>query len=135
MFAWVKPPRPVPPELIFEIPGRIAVDGDGARAARRGRVRAAARRLREAGVDSVAVCFLHSYANAAHERRAREMLLAEHPACAVSLSSEVLPVFREYERSMATVLNAYVQPLVGRYVGRLDERLARRGRRGAAVAS
>ena len=127
MFAWVKPLRPVPPERIFEIGGRVAVDGSELEALDEAAVRAAARRLREAGVDSVAVCFLHGYANATHERRARALVLAEHPGCAVSLSSEVLPVFREFERSMGTVLNAYVQPLVGRYVGRLAERLRGRG--------
>jgi N-methylhydantoinase A len=127
MFAWTKPARPVPPERIFEIPGRIGVDGEEIEAVDEDAVREAARRLREAGIGSVAVCFLHSYASPAHERRAREVLLAEHPACAVSLSSEVLPVFREFERSMVTVLNAYVQPLVGRYVGRLAERLRARG--------
>jgi len=127
MFAWVKPPRPVPPELIFEIRGRITVDGEEIEALDEGAVREAARRLRETGVVSVAVSFLHGYANPSHERRAREVLREEHPGCAVSLSSEVLPVFREYERSMATVLNAYVQPLVGRYVGRLEERLRSRG--------
>jgi N-methylhydantoinase A len=123
MFAWQKPPRPVPPELIFEIPERLAVDGKELAPVDGDAVRAAARRLREAGVDSVAVCFLHSYANPDHERRARAMLLAEHPACAVSLSSEVLAVFREYERTMATALNAYVLPIVGRYVGRLEGEL------------
>ena len=123
MFAWQKPPRPVSPELIFEIPERLAVDGDELTPMDEDAVRVAARRLREAGVDSVAICFLHSYANPAHERRAREILLAEHPACAVSLSSEVLPVFREYERSMATALNAYVLPIVGHYVGRLEGEL------------
>ena len=127
MFAWTKPARPVPPELIFEIPGRITVDGTELEALDEEVVREAARRVREAGVASVAVCFLHSYADAAHERRAREVLLAEYPGCQVSLSSEVLPVFREFERSMVTVLNAYVQPVVGRYVARLDERLRRRG--------
>ena len=130
MFAWVKPARPVPPELVFEVPGRIAVDGEELEPLDEGAARAAARRLREAGVAAVAVCFLHGYANDAHERRTRAVLLEEHPACAVSLSSEVLPVFREYERSMATVLNAYVQPLVGRYVGRLEARL-----RGSGVAA
>jgi N-methylhydantoinase A len=127
MFAWVKPRRPVAPELIFEIGGRVAVDGTELEPLDEAAVRSAARRLREAGVDSVAVCFLHGYANATHERRARVLILAEHPRCAVSLSSEVLPVFREFERSMGTVLNAYVQPLVGRYVGRLAERLRGRG--------
>ena len=126
MFAWVKPARPVPPELIFEIGGRVTVDGEELEPLAEDEVRAAARRLREAGVASVAVVFLHGYANAAHERRARELVLEEHPACVVSLSSEVLPVFREFERSMGTVLNAYVQPIVGRYVGRLTARLRER---------
>jgi N-methylhydantoinase A len=127
MFAWTKPARPVPPELIFEIPGRIGVGGEEIEALDEDAVREAARRLRAAGIASAAVCFLHSYADGTHERRVREILLEEHSDCAVSLSSEVLPVFREFERSMVTVLNAYVQPLVGRYVGRLAERLRARG--------
>jgi N-methylhydantoinase A len=127
MFAWVKPARPVPPELIFEIGGRVTVDGEELEPLDESAVRTAARRLRETGVASIAVCFLHSYANPAHERRVAALLAEEHPGCAVSLSSEVLPVFREYERSMGTVLNAYVQPLVGRYVARLLEQLRPRG--------
>jgi N-methylhydantoinase A len=127
MFAWVKPARPVPPELILEVGGRVTAEGEELEPLDEAGVRAAARRLREAGVDSVAVCFLHSYADPAHERRARALLLEEHPGWAVSLSSEVLPVFREFERAMGTVLNAYVQPLVGRYVARLAERLRLRG--------
>ena len=127
MFAWVKPRRPVAPELIFEVGGRIAVDGAELEPLDEAAVRAAARRLREAGVDSIAICFLHSYADPGHERRARARLLEEHPGAAVSLSSEVLPVFREFERSMGTVLNAYVQPLVGRYVARLAGELRSRG--------
>jgi N-methylhydantoinase A len=90
-------------------------------------VHQAARRLRESGVAAAAICFLHSYAESTHERRAREIVLAELPECAVALSSEVLPVFREYERAMATVLNAYVLPLVGGYVGRLETDLQARG--------
>ncbi len=123
MFAWVKPPRPVPPEWVFEIAGRLSVDGEEFEPLDEEAVRVAARRLRAADVSSVAICFLHGYADPVHERRARELLRAEHPECAVSLSSDVLPVFREYERTMATVLNAYVQPLVGRYVGGLEARL------------
>jgi N-methylhydantoinase A len=127
MFSWVKPARPVPPELVLEIGGRIAVDGAEIEPLAEAAVRDAARRLRAAGVACVAICFLHGYANPAHERRARDVLLEEHPGCAVSLSSEVLPVFREFERSMGTVLNAYVQPLVGRYVARLETRLREAG--------
>ena len=107
MFGWVKPRRPVSPELIFEIGGRVAVDGAELEPLDEAAVRTAARRLREAGVDSVAICFLHGYANAEHERRAGALLLAEHPRCAVSLSSEVLPVFREFERSMGA---AWMRP-------------------------
>jgi N-methylhydantoinase A len=127
MFAWVKPARPVPPELIFEIPGRLGVDGTEIEPLDEDAVRDAARRLRAAGIASVAICFLHSYADGGHEQRARAVLERELPGCAVSPSSEVLPVFREFERSMVTVLNAYVQPLVGRYVGRLAGRLRERG--------
>src|SRR5204862_6259900 len=105
MFAWVKPARPVPPARIFEIDGRIAVDGEELEPLDETAVRVAARRLREAGVNSIAVCVLHGYANAAPGRRARALGLGEHPACAVSLSSEVLPVFRAFERSLGTVLN------------------------------
>ncbi len=65
----------------------------------------------------IAICFLHAYADGRHERRARAILLEEIPGAPVSISSEVLPVFREYERSMATILNVYVMPAVSTYLG------------------
>jgi N-methylhydantoinase A len=83
MFAWVKPARPVSPERIFEIGGRVTVDGAELEPLDEAAVREAARRLREAGVDSIAVCFLHGYANVAHEQRARALLLEAHPGCSV----------------------------------------------------
>ena len=126
LFAWVKPKRPVPPRLIVEVPERMRLDGGVERELDEDRCRAAARELGAAGVDAVAVVFLHAWANPAHERRAGELVREEIPGVAVSLSSEVLPVFREYERSMATVLNARVQPLVGRYVERVASGLERR---------
>jgi len=89
-------------------------------------VRAAAAAVAAEGVEAVAICFLHAYADPRHERRAREILQESLPHIPVSLSSEVLPVFREYERSMATILNVYVMPKVSTYVGRLEGRLAER---------
>ena len=89
-----------------------------------------ARRLRAMGVEAVAIVFLYSFANAAHEQRAAAIVQEEAPQVQVSLSSDVLPVFREYERAMATVLNAYVQPVVSRYIGKLESGLRTRGYRG-----
>ena len=127
LFVWKKPKRPVPPRFIMEVPERIRLDGGVDRPLDEEVCRAAAQRLRVLGVEAVAIVFLHSYANPAHERRAAALVAEEFPEAAVSVSCDVLPVFREYERSMATVLNASVQRLVGDYLGRLDGGLARRG--------
>ena len=127
LYAWVKPKRPVPPRLIQEVPERTRLDGTVATALSEDTCRAAARRLAALGIEAVAVLFLHSYANPANERRAGEILAEELPGVEIALSSEVLPIFREYERGMATALNASVQPLVGRYVGRLRAGLEKRG--------
>jgi N-methylhydantoinase A len=78
-------------------------------------------------VESLAVCFLHAYADSAHERAVERLAAELHPNLAVSLSSEVLPEIREFERSATTAVNAYVKPLVARYLARLEERLAARG--------
>jgi N-methylhydantoinase A len=127
LYSWVKPKRPVPPRLIMEVPERVLLDGGVERPLDEAACREAARRLRALGVEAVAIVFLHAYANPAHERRAAEIVREEFPAAQVAVSSDVLPVFREYERSMTTVLNAYVQPLVSRYVGRLKGGLEQRG--------
>ena len=125
-FAWIKPKRPVPPRRILEVPERIYLDGSVGTPLDEARCREAARKFRELQVESVAIVFLHSYANSSHERRAAEILRGEYPEVQVSLSSSVLPVFREYERSMATALNAYIQPVVSRYIGRLEQGLQER---------
>jgi len=127
LFVWKKPKRPIPPRLIVEVPERVELDGQVTQPLDEEACRQAARRLRALGVEAVAIVFLHSYANAAHERRAAEIVAEEFPEAAVSISSDVLPVFREYERSMATALNAYVQRLVGDYIGRLENGLSTRG--------
>ncbi len=123
IFGWVKPPRIVPPWMIEEIPGRLDVGGAEITPFDEPACRAAIERLVAEGAESIAVCFLHSYVNPDHERRARDIAAEVAPDVAVSLSSDVLPLFREYERTMATILNTYLEPLVGGYVGRLEERL------------
>src|SRR5581483_1603060 len=86
--------------------------------------------LQSAGVESVAVCLLHSYATAAHEQRLGELLRGQFPGAYVSLSHEILREFREYERTSTTVLNSYVGPLVSRYLVSLEKMLGGAGFRG-----
>ena len=90
-------------------------------------VRAALGRLAAAGAECIAVCLLFSFANPAHERRVREIAHAEHPALEVSLSSDVDPAFREYERTAVTAFDAYIKPTVRRYLADLAERLGDAG--------
>ena len=87
----------------------------------------AAEACRRLGVQAVAVCLLHSFSHPAHERRVAELLRAALPGVAVTSSVDVLPVVREFERSLATILNATVMPAVSTYVARLEERLAAEG--------
>src|SRR5947208_189442 len=94
-------------------------------------VRAAARRLADDGIEAVAVCFLHSYANPAHERAVRALIGQEFPNLFVSLSSDVVAELREYPRAVTTCANAYVQPLMDRYLANFERELAARGFRGA----
>lgn len=127
VYSWVKPKRPVAATDIHEIPERLDNEGNIVEPLDEDAVRRAARAIKSRRIQAVALCFLHSYANGAHERRAREILLEEHPEAMVSISCEVLPVFREFERSMATILNVYVMPLVATYVTKLDVELKRIG--------
>jgi len=89
-----------------------------------------ARLVREERIQSVAICFLHSYANAVHEIAAEEALAAALPGVAVTRSSDVLPQFREYERTSTSVISAYAKPVVDRYLSRLEDRLRERDFRG-----
>jgi N-methylhydantoinase A len=88
---------------------------------------AAIARLKAADVTSVAVCYLHAYRDPRHERETLEVLEKEMPGVSVSLSSDVLPQIKEYERVSTTVVNAYVAPLIALYLGRLEERLVEAG--------
>ena len=122
-YFWVKPPRIVPADLVRTVGGRLDHTGAELRPFDEAQARAAARFLRDREVAAVGVCFLHAYANPAHERRMREILAEEHPEAAVSLSSEVLREYREYERAMTTLVDAAVKPRVGRYVATIARRL------------
>ncbi|WP_100499756.1 hydantoinase/oxoprolinase family protein [Geodermatophilus chilensis] len=122
-YFWVKPPRIVPADLVRTVRGRLDHRGDEVRPLDEDDARAAARFLRDAGVRTVGVCLLHSYANDAHERRVLEVLREEHPDAVVSISSEVLREYREYERSVTTLVDAAVKPRVDAYVRNIRERL------------
>src|SRR5262249_33269264 len=90
-------------------------------------VRRAARELKAAGVDSIAVCYLFSYANPTHELDTRRILHEELPGVSVSLSSEVLPRIREWPRLSGTLLNAYLEPVLVRYIAHLTNGLDESG--------
>jgi len=127
LYRWLKPERPITPDLIFEVAERIDPRGAVLAPLREDDVRTAAARIRAAGVQAVAVSLLHSYANPAHERRVAEVLEAELPGMFLSLSADVLPAFREYERTMVTAMNATVMPVMTGYIRRIQGRLRHAG--------
>lgn len=113
----------VPRYLRREIPGRMSALGEEVVALDLDSVDREADFLAAEGCEAIAVCFLNSYANHEHERRAAERVCARHPSIAVSVSHELVGEWREFERTSTTVLNAYVQPQFQTYVGRLSARL------------
>jgi N-methylhydantoinase A len=126
--------RPVPlapREHRFTVPERMDVHGAVRLPLDEEAVAALVPSLRAERLESLAIAFLHSYANPAHERRAAEILRAAMPELALSLSSEVCPEIREYERTSTTTVNAYVQPLMERYLSRMQVLLAEAGFGGA----
>jgi N-methylhydantoinase A len=126
---YVKPPPLVPRHLRLEVRERVRHTGEVLVPLREDDVRAAARRLRGEGVDAVAVCLLHAYANPAHERRVAEILGEELPGVVVGVSSEVAPEWREFERTATTVVNAATTPIIASYLHRLAGDLREQGLR------
>jgi len=122
-----KPPPLVPRGLRLPVAERMAADGAVLRPLDERSVREAAEVLRQRKVESVAIGLLHSYANPVHERRARELVREALPGLPVSISSEVSPEMREYERFTTTCANAYVQPLIAGYLARLEAEVRRAG--------
>lgn len=123
----------VPRERRLEVTERVLADGAVLKPLDLDQARAGLKALVADGVEAVAICFLHSYANPAHERAVGEMAAREFPDLAVSLSSSVVGEVREYERSVTTCANAYVQPLMDRYLRRLQQELAARGFAGSLM--
>ncbi|MEJ7630079.1 MAG: hydantoinase/oxoprolinase family protein [Nocardioidaceae bacterium] len=122
-YFWVKPPRIVPADLVFGVGGRLAFDGKEIRPFDEASAVAAAERLKAAGVRAVGVCFLHSYADPSHEEAMRDVLARVHPDAVVSISSEVLREYREYERSVTTLVDAAVKPSIRDYVASISAKL------------
>jgi N-methylhydantoinase A len=120
-----KPPALVPREWRLEATERLLADGSVREKLREADVTAAVEALRAAGggVEALAICFLYAFLDPAHERRAAELVQAHLPGLYVALSCDVSPEFREYERLSTTVLNAYLGPLIGRYVRRFADRV------------
>ncbi len=128
--AFVRPAPLVPRPLRREVSERLAADGSVLVALDGDAVADAARDLAPS-VASIAVCFLHSWANAQHERHAAEIARAAAPGAHVTASSDVIPEFREYERFSTTVINAFLFPVMDRYLASLDRGLNEAGYAGA----
>ncbi|HEU5024230.1 MAG TPA: hydantoinase/oxoprolinase family protein [Spirillospora sp.] len=125
-YFWVKPPRIVPAHRVRAVGGRLDHTGAELRPFDAESAVAAARWFRDAGIRAIGVCFLHSYANPAHELAMREVLRREHPDAVVSLSCEVLREYREYERAVTTLVDAAVKPAMNGYLARIAGRVASR---------
>lgn len=125
--TWDKPEPLVPRRHRLEVDERVGADGAVVRPLEHGTVLAAAERLVAEGVTSVAVCLLNSHANAAHERQVEALLRDRYPGLDVTASYRVLPEIKEYERTSTTVVNAYLLPIMRRYLTRLARNLRQIG--------
>ena len=126
----LEPQTPVflaPRAMRLGVRERIGPRGEVIEPLDEGSVRAALDRLAAAGAECIAVCLLFSFVNPEHERRVRDIARSEHPGLEVSLSCEVDPAFREYERTAVTAFDAYIKPTVRRYLADMAERLAEAG--------
>jgi N-methylhydantoinase A len=122
-YFWVKPDRLVPLQYVREVGGRMNFRGAELRALDEQQAREAARFFREQKVEAIGICLLHSYANDAHERRLAEIVAEEYPEATLSLSCTVLPEYREYERAVTTLVDAFVKPYLDRYLKRVHDEL------------
>ncbi|MEE2806650.1 MAG: hydantoinase/oxoprolinase family protein [Actinomycetota bacterium] len=122
-YFWVKPDRIVPLHLVHEISERLDARGQVVRELDENSVATAARYLRDQGVRSIGVCLLHSYLNSDHEERVEEIISRVYPEATISISSRVLREYREYERSVTTLVDAFVKEKVVRYISSINAQL------------
>lgn len=122
-----RPAMLTPASRTGEVIERVAYDGSIITPLDEDALRLCVRELKETGVQSIAVCFLFSFLMPEHEKIARRIILEEIPDCNVSLSSEIVPQIREYYRLSTTVINAYLAPILARYIYNLDEKLHEAG--------
>ena len=120
---WIKPERVVPLERIREARGRLNVAGEETEAVDEAEVRAIANEFKSMGVTAIAVSLLHSYRNTEHEQQVRKLIQEVYPECFISISSDILREYREYERTNTTCLNTALMPLLSNYHEKLDRHL------------
>ena len=126
LFGWIVMDKPEPLASLADtrgIPERMNAGGEVVRELDEDRAIALIDDLCGSGIEALTISLLHSYANPAHERRLRDLVAARYPDLPVSLSSEILPEFREYDRTITTVMNDYVRPIMKRYLSRIEDRL------------
>jgi N-methylhydantoinase A len=121
--AWAKPAPLAPRELRLEVNERINYAGDILRPLNRMEVEDVLKQLVGKGIESIAICLLNSYVNPIHEQMIKRIANEKYPNLSVSISSELIPVINEYERTSETVINAYVKPVVAEYMYALQETL------------
>ena len=124
---WIKPKPIIPRHLRFQVGERVRHTGEVLRALDEEGTRAVARRIAALNIHSVALCFLHAYANPTHERRARELILEEYPDAQVTISSDVASELREFERTSTVAINASTIPIISAYLDGLSQALSDRG--------
>ncbi|WP_422448262.1 hydantoinase/oxoprolinase family protein [Thermoanaerobacterium sp. DL9XJH110] len=126
-YYYTKPKPFVPRMYRFEVEERMDKDGNVLVPLNEEQVKNIAAKCKKEGIEAIAVCLLHSYANSEHEEKIKEILMNELPGIEISISSEVIKEWREYERTNTTVFNAYVKPAASRYLDTLKERMKKKG--------
>lgn len=123
----------IPRDRRREVSERISAEGEILIPLAEAEVIAEAEKLIQAGVEAIVISFLNAYINPVHERRAKALLEAHWPQLFIVASADILPLIREFERTSTAVVNAYVQPIVSRYLAKLQQRLGERGYKGSLL--